>query len=82
MAQSLGLCGGHDPGNDIVIKREHSDGGLADRKSRRSNDGRQQALKAFSRFGKLGRDTGRTAMDLGTDMMSDQTHDAFAIGGR
>jgi hypothetical protein len=50
LAQRLGLIGRHDPGRDIVVEREHRDGGLADREGRRRDDGRQQALEPLAPF--------------------------------
>ena len=81
LAQSLGLAGGHDPGGDIVFEREYRDSGLADRESRGRNDGRQQAFKPLPCLGSSAETRG-VRMDLGANMMSDQAHDAFAIGRR
>ena len=81
-AQTLGLIGRHDAGGDIVVEREHGDGGLADREGRRRHDRRQQALEPLARLGQLGRDARRAGMHLGADMMRDEADDALAIGGR
>jgi hypothetical protein len=78
----FGLSRDHDPGGDVIVQSEHGDGRLADREGRRRYDGRQQALEPFARFGQLGRDAGFAGMDLGADMVSDQAHDPFAVGGR
>jgi hypothetical protein len=45
LAQRLGLGGRHDPGRDVIVEREHRDGGLADGEGRGRDHGRQQALE-------------------------------------
>jgi hypothetical protein len=44
-SRRLRLLRRHDPGRDVIVEREHRDGGLADREGRRRDDGRQQALE-------------------------------------
>jgi hypothetical protein len=78
----VGLRRRHDAGRDIIVEREHGDGGLADSKGGRCDDRRQQALEPLSRLGQFGRDARGAGMDFGADMVRDQPHDAFAIGGR
>ena len=72
----------HDAGSDVVVEREHGDGGLADREGRRRDHRRQQSLEPLACLGQLGRDAGAAGMNLGADMVRDQAHDALAIGGR
>ncbi len=57
LAQRLGLICDHDPGGDIIVEREHRDGGLADREGRRGHDGGQQPLEPLPRLGQLGGNT-------------------------
>ena len=70
-AQHRGLAASHDAGGDIVVEREDGDGGLADRKGRRRDHRRQQALEPLSRLGQLGRDTRAAGVDLGADVVGD-----------
>jgi hypothetical protein len=78
----LRLRGGHDPGRDVIVESEHSDGGFADGEGRCGDDGRQQTLEPLARLGQLGRDTRGARMNLRADMVRDQADDALAIGGR
>lgn len=82
LAQSLGLVRRHDSGGHIVVEREDCDGRFADRESRRRNNWGQQALKALPRLGQFGRHPRIAGMDLGADMVRDESHDPFAICGR
>jgi hypothetical protein len=52
----VGLIGGHDSGADIVVEREHRDGGLADGEGGSRDHRWQKAFEPFSAFGQLGRD--------------------------
>ena len=81
-AQQIGLLGLHDADGHIVFEREHRDRRLADRECRRGDDGRDQSLEALARLRQFSRNARRTGMDLCTDMMRDQAHDALAIRGR
>ncbi len=81
-AENPRLLGRHDAGGHIVLQREHGDRGLADRKGRRRDHGRQQALEALPRSGQLGRDTGASGVDLGADMVGDEPDNALAVGRR
>ena len=67
-------------GGDIIAKREHGDGGLADRESRCGDDRRQKPLEPFSRFGEFGRYARCTGMNLGTHMVRDKPDDPLAVG--
>ena len=80
-AKRLGLLYSHDAGADVVIEREHCDGGFADREGRSCDHRRQKALEPLARLGQFGRDTGASGMNLGADMVRDQPHDPLAIGG-
>lgn len=79
LAQGLGLSRRHDPGGDIVVEREHGDGRLADRKSRRGHHGGQQPLEPLPRLGQFGRDTRGTRMNFGADVMGDEADNALAV---
>ena len=82
LAQRFGLIRRHDSGRHIVAEREHSDGGLADRESRRGHHGRQQPLEPLPRLGQFGRDPRGAWMNFGADVMGDKANDPLAIGGR
>jgi hypothetical protein len=69
------------PARDIVVEREHGDGGLADREGRGGDDGREQPLEPLSRFRQFRRDARDARMDLDADMMGDEPDDALAVGG-
>jgi hypothetical protein len=79
-AQDRGLIGDHDSAGDIVVEREHGDGGLADGEGRRGDHGREKPLEPFPRLGQFGRNARSAWMDLGADMVGDEPDDAFAIG--
>jgi hypothetical protein len=78
-AQKHCLIRSHDPGTRIVVECEDRDGRLADRESRRRDDGWQQSLEPLSRSGQFGGDAGIAGMDLGADVMCDEADDALAI---
>ena len=80
-AQRFRLIGGHDARRHIVVEREHRDGGFADGEGRGGDHGRQQTLEPLPALWQFGRDAGAAGMNLRADMMRDQPHDAFAIGG-
>ena len=78
--QRVGLPCRHDLRRYIILEREHRDGGLADRKTRRCHHRRQQTFEALAGIGKLGRHARRLGMNLGSDMMRHQPDDPLAIG--
>ncbi len=69
----------HDAVGDIIIEREDSDGGLADREGRCCDDRRQQPLEPLPAIRQLGRDARAPCMNLGADMMGDQPNDPLTV---
>ena len=78
-AEDRGLLLRHDAGGDIIVEREHGDSRLADGKGRRIDDRRQHALEALACFRQFRRDARRPGMNLGADMMRDESDDPLAI---
>ena len=72
----------HDSSGRVIIEREDSDRGLADRERRRRHDGRQKTLEPIFRVGQFGRYARRAGVNLGADMVGDEADDALAVGGR
>ena len=81
-AQQLGLRRRHDAGADIVVEGEDGDGMTPNGEARRCHHRRHQALEALPAFRQLGRDAWATRMDLDTDMMRNEAHDALGVCGR
>jgi len=81
-AQQLGLRRRHDAGADIVVEREDGDGRTANGEARCGHDRRHQALEPLPAFRQLGRDARTVRMDLDTDVMCNEAHDAFGVCGR
>ena len=82
LAKNGRLVGGHDVRRDVIGKAEDGGGWLADGESGRRDDGRQQSFEAFAAFRELRRDPRASRMHFGADMVGDEPHDTFAIGGR
>ncbi len=80
--QQLGLAAGHGTGRDVVAKREHGDGRAADGEARCGHHGRHQPLESLPASRQFGGNAGRTRVDFDADVVGDQTHDAFGVGGR
>ena len=82
-ARSSSACSaGHDAGLDIVAEGEDRDGRAPDGEARRGHDGRDKALEPLPAFRQLGGDPRAAGMNFDADMVGDEPHDAFGVGGR
>jgi hypothetical protein len=69
-------------GGDVIVEREHGDGGLADREGRRGTTGGSSPSNRSPVSGSSAETRGRPGMNLGADVVRDQANDALAIGWR
>ena len=66
---------------NIVVEGEHRDRWFADGEGRCGDDRRDQPFEALAGLRQLGRHARRSRMHFRADMMGDETHDPFAVGG-